>query len=108
MLHKNQWFDVKPVEGALTVNLGDLIQLISNDKFKSGKHRVLANPVGPRISVACFFSTHLQPFNQVYGPIKELLSEENLPLYKETTVRDYVINYNSKGLGTLGLEDFRR
>ncbi|CAL0299998.1 unnamed protein product [Lupinus luteus] len=82
--------------------------LISNDKFKSAKHRVLANIVGPRTSVACFFSTHLQPFNEVYGPIKELLSQENPPLYKETTVRDYIDNYNSKGLGTLWLEDFRR
>ncbi|XP_019426494.1 PREDICTED: 1-aminocyclopropane-1-carboxylate oxidase homolog 1-like [Lupinus angustifolius] len=108
VLYQNQWVDVKPMEGALIVNIGDLIQLISNDKFKSAKHRVLANIVGPRTSVACFFSTHLQPFNEVYGPIKELLSKENPPLYKETTVRDYIDNYNSKGLGTLWLEDFRR
>ncbi|OIV90771.1 hypothetical protein TanjilG_15504 [Lupinus angustifolius] len=100
VLYQNQWVDVKPMEGALI--------LISNDKFKSAKHRVLANIVGPRTSVACFFSTHLQPFNEVYGPIKELLSKENPPLYKETTVRDYIDNYNSKGLGTLWLEDFRR
>jgi hypothetical protein len=53
-----------------------LVQLISNDKFKSAKHRVLANRVGPRISVACLFSTHLQPFNRLYGPIKELLSDD--------------------------------
>ena len=82
-------------------------QLISNDRFKSARHRVLANSVGPRISVACFFSTHVQPFNRVYGPIKELLSEENPPLYKETTVRDYVLYFNSKGLGTFALDDFR-
>ncbi|XP_061352274.1 1-aminocyclopropane-1-carboxylate oxidase homolog 1-like [Gastrolobium bilobum] len=108
VLYQDHWVDVKPVEGALVINLGDLIQLISNDKFKSAKHRVLANTIGPRISVACFFSTHYQPFNRVYGPIKELLSEENLPLYKETTVRDYIVYYNSKGLGTPALEDFRR
>lgn len=86
-----------------------VMQLISNDKFKSARHRVLANKVGPRISVACFFSTHFQPCNRVYGPIKELLSEENPPLYKETTVRDYVAYYHSKGLATSTppLEDFR-
>ncbi|KAJ1409336.1 Oxoglutarate/iron-dependent dioxygenase [Sesbania bispinosa] len=110
VLYQNQWIDVKQVEGALVINIGDLIQLITNDKFKSAKHRVLANPVGPRISVACFFSTHLLPFNRIYGPIKELLSEETIPLYKETTVRDYVFHYFSKGLATTtpALEDFRR
>lgn len=59
----------------------------------------LTNKVGPRISVACFVSTDLQR-NRVYGPIKELLSEDTLPLYKETAVRDYAIHYNSKGLAT--------
>ncbi|KAK7278234.1 hypothetical protein RJT34_23260 [Clitoria ternatea] len=110
VLYQNQWIHVKPVEGALVVNLGDILQLISNDKFKSAKHRVLANHVGPRISVACFFSTHLQPFDHVYGPIKELLSEGMHPLYNETTVRDYVLHYITKGLGIgiSALQDFRR
>ncbi|KAK7269132.1 hypothetical protein RIF29_21848 [Crotalaria pallida] len=107
VLYQNQWVDIKPADGALVINLGDLFQLITNDKFKSAKHRVLANTIGPRISVACFFSTNLCPSDRVYGPIKELLSEENLPLYRETTARDFVLYYNSKGLGTRTLEDFR-
>ncbi|KAG5579958.1 hypothetical protein H5410_050585, partial [Solanum commersonii] len=32
--------------------------LTTNDKFKSIDHRVLANKVGPRISLACFFMTN--------------------------------------------------
>ncbi|KAE9619060.1 putative deacetoxyvindoline 4-hydroxylase [Lupinus albus] len=107
VFYQNQWVDIKPVEGALVINLRDLIQLISNDKLKSGKHRVLANTIGPRISVACFFNTYYYPSNRVYGPIKELLSEPSLPLYKETTARDYVLYYNSKGLRTPALEDFK-
>ncbi|KAL4637879.1 hypothetical protein ACB092_03G109500 [Castanea dentata] len=107
LLYENQWADIPPVIGALVVNLGDLFQLISNDKFNSAIHRVLANQVGPRISVACFFSTHLQPVNQLYGPIKELLSDDNPPLYRETLVGEYAFSYALKGLGNAALALFR-
>lgn len=30
VLYQNQWIDVKPVEGALVINLGDLIQASTN------------------------------------------------------------------------------
>ncbi|KAJ8759458.1 hypothetical protein K2173_007003 [Erythroxylum novogranatense] len=99
--YENQWVDVPPIPGAFVVNLGDLLQsaqLISNNKFKSAEHRVLAKCIGPRISLACFFSTRFSRLDRLYGPLKELLSDENPPLYREVLVRDYVAHYNSKGI----------
>lgn len=108
ILHENEWIDVPPVPGALVVNLGDLLQLISNDKLKSIQHRVLASKVGPRISVANFFSTRQIPSSRLYGPIKELLSDDNPPIYKEIMVNDFAIYYLSKGLdGQSALDHFK-
>ncbi|CAK7338940.1 unnamed protein product [Dovyalis caffra] len=83
VLHQNQWVDVTPIQGALAVNIGDLMQLITNDKFKSLQHRVLSAEVGPRISVACFLYPSSAKKYEPYGVIKEL-QLESPPIYRET------------------------
>ncbi|XP_031262505.1 deacetoxyvindoline 4-hydroxylase-like [Pistacia vera] len=40
--HDNHWVDVPHLQGSLLANVGDILQLISNDKFKSVMHRVVA------------------------------------------------------------------
>ncbi|KNA12368.1 hypothetical protein SOVF_126650 [Spinacia oleracea] len=54
VFNENQWVDIQPIPGAFVVNIGDMLQIISNDKLKSVNHRVIANLVGPRISVGLF------------------------------------------------------
>ncbi|KAL4571013.1 hypothetical protein LXL04_017763 [Taraxacum kok-saghyz] len=111
IFHQNQWTDVPPIPGALVVNGGDFLQLVTNDKFVSSIHKVVANKVGPRVSVASFFMeypTHPTQALKVVEPIKELLSEDNPAKYRSTTFREYVDYYEVKGLdGTSALDHFK-
>ncbi|KAL9240335.1 hypothetical protein vseg_014569 [Gypsophila vaccaria] len=106
VLHDNQWVNVAPSPDALIVNIGDILQMISNDKLKSVSHRVIANNVGPRLSVA-FFLKGLFSSPKVFGPIKELLSDENQPKYKDFTLEEFHTHFFSRPVGQSGLDYFR-
>ncbi|KAG8370395.1 hypothetical protein BUALT_Bualt14G0112500 [Buddleja alternifolia] len=106
VLYQDQWVDVQPVPAGLVVNIGDLLQLVSNGKFKSIKHRAIASLIGPRISVACFFSG---PINgaKIYGPIEELISEENPAIYREVMLSEYVAKFLTTTLDDCVLDYYK-
>jgi len=102
VLHAGRWADVPPRPGALVVNVGDLLQLISNDRFKSVEHRVVAmSPAAARVSVACFFrTTGAAASTRAYGPIAVATDENEppLPRYRSVTVAEFLAHYRDKGL----------
>ncbi len=56
VLHDNQWINVDIVPGCFTVNIGDVVQVWSNDRFPAPLHRVLANSREERYSTAYFLN----------------------------------------------------
>ncbi|WCJ38384.1 2-oxoglutarate (2OG) and Fe(II)-dependent oxygenase superfamily protein [Euphorbia peplus] len=104
---QNQWVDVPPLHGALVVNIGDFMQLITNDKFRSVEHRVVAGRAKARASVACFFYPSSANKFKLYGAVNELLSG-NRPIYRETHITEYLAYFRSKGLdGNSSLPHFK-
>jgi isopenicillin N synthase-like dioxygenase len=53
---ESQWHDVTPVAGAFTINIGDMMQVWSNDHYRAPLHRVLAMDRNGRISIPYFYN----------------------------------------------------
>ncbi len=56
VLRDGHWHDVDPVAGALVVNIGDMIQVWSNDTYRAPLHRVLAARDRDRYSAPFFLN----------------------------------------------------
>ncbi|KAH6612021.1 hypothetical protein C7974DRAFT_438206 [Boeremia exigua] len=51
----DEWLDAAPVAGTLVVNVGDFLQRLSNDRFRSTVHRVYNRSERSRFSMPFFF-----------------------------------------------------
>ncbi|KAE9097716.1 hypothetical protein PF010_g15841 [Phytophthora fragariae] len=58
VLHRESqtWVDVPPRKGTYTINIGDMVQVWSNDQFVAPLHRVLASNKAGRFSAPFFYS----------------------------------------------------
>lgn len=79
------WRDVTAVPGTFVVNIGELMERWTNDRFVATPHRVLKphDDVGaPRISAPFFLKAD---FDAVIAPIQELLAPGETPKYQPIT-----------------------
>ncbi|KAJ3669132.1 hypothetical protein LUZ60_011082 [Juncus effusus] len=88
------WVTVQPEPGALVVNMGDQVQVMSNSLFKSVEHRVLANSSYERLSLAFFYNPRS---DLPVGPARELLTPERPPLYRPMTFNEYRMYIRKNG-----------
>ncbi|KAK9074561.1 hypothetical protein SSX86_007159 [Deinandra increscens subsp. villosa] len=101
----DEWVDVAAIPGAIIINIGDMLQMMSNDEYKSVEHRVLANPVeGPRVSSAVFFGPSKQ--DKLYGPFPELISTMKPAVYHDLVYKDYMKRFLTKELDGKTLTNF--
>jgi isopenicillin N synthase-like dioxygenase len=50
------WHTVMPTDGGFIINIGDMVQVWSNDRFKAPEHRVLASGEKARFSTPYFYN----------------------------------------------------
>lgn len=66
VFRRGAWHLIEPLPGTLTVNVGDIVQVWSNDRYPAALHRVIANPRRERYSVPFFFNP---AYSASYAPL---------------------------------------
>ncbi|KAI4354688.1 hypothetical protein L6164_003535 [Bauhinia variegata] len=85
--HNNNWVPVPCVDGALIVQIGDQLEVLSNGQYKSVIHRATVNAQEKRFSIASLHSFGLET---KAGPVAELVNEEHPRAYKELSFREFL------------------
>ncbi|PKI38503.1 hypothetical protein CRG98_041105 [Punica granatum] len=95
VLKTGRWVAANPIPNTFIVNIGDQMQVISNDKYKSVLHRAVVNDEKERISVPTFYCP--SP-NAVIGPARELIDDEHPAVYRSFTYQEYYDRFWNRGL----------
>ncbi|KAK2972336.1 hypothetical protein RJ640_014394 [Escallonia rubra] len=74
VLHDGGWVPVKPIPNALVVNIGDVMEIWSNGRYKSIDHRVVTTVEKARTSYASFVAPHK---DVVMEPLEQMLDAQH-------------------------------
>ncbi|KAK1420377.1 hypothetical protein QVD17_21920 [Tagetes erecta] len=90
------WIPVNFLPDAFVVNVGDILEIMSNGAYNSIEHRATVNATKERISLAMFFNPKLEAD---VGPAKSLVANTGAPpLYKTQVMEQYLKDFFSRKL----------
>lgn len=95
VLKDDQWIVVQPIPYALVINVGNLIEVMTNGRYKSIEHRAVTNSCRSRMSIVVFYAPG---FEAEIGPAVELIDETHPCLFRNFIHEDYMKHYFSRGV----------
>ncbi|XP_075478205.1 protein LATERAL BRANCHING OXIDOREDUCTASE 1-like [Primulina tabacum] len=99
-----EWIFVKPIQNAYIINVGDIIQVWSNEKYESVEHRAMVNSEKARFSIPFFFN----PAHYTWvEPLQELIHDQNQPKYKGYNWGKFLITRNLGNFKKLAVENIQ-
>ncbi|XP_020205014.1 protein DOWNY MILDEW RESISTANCE 6 [Cajanus cajan] len=89
-----EWILVHPIPYAFVVNIGLMLQIISNGRVIGAEHRVVTNSGTARTTIAYF----IRPTNeQIIEPAKPLTSSGANPIYRSIPCEEFLRIFMNKG-----------
>nr|CAB3467306.1 unnamed protein product [Digitaria exilis] len=94
-----KWVAINALDGALIVNIGDTLEILSNGRYKSIEHRAMVHPTRERMSVALF---HAVCREATVGPLPELVKNDGEARYGSMSYMEFVKRFFAAKLGGRG------
>ncbi|RUW51099.1 isopenicillin N synthase family oxygenase [Mesorhizobium sp. M1A.F.Ca.ET.072.01.1.1] len=82
MNREGVWIEGSPIPGTFVINIGDLIQKLTNDRYLANLHRVVNTSGRERYSLAFFIDSDC---DAVITPLDSCISDYNPPRYAPIT-----------------------
>lgn len=86
VLRDDRWYLVEPRADALVVNIGDIVQVWSNDRYRAALHRVITNPSADRYSVPFFLNPS---WETSYEPLPTTVTAREPAHYRRIHWREF-------------------
>ncbi|KAM3683260.1 hypothetical protein ACB098_12G133400 [Castanea mollissima] len=99
----DEWILVEPVPHAFVINVGYVLQIISNGELKGAEHRAVTNSSVPRTSAAFFIYPSK---DDLIEPAKALTNADNPPIYGSMQFKEFQRNYLSYGANAEKVQKF--
>ncbi|XP_057750630.1 oxoglutarate-dependent flavonoid 7-O-demethylase 1-like [Arachis stenosperma] len=89
------WIPVRPLPNAFIINIGDMLEIITNGIYSSVEHRATVNSEKERLSIATFYNPAL---DAIIGPAPSLVTPETPAAFKRIAAGEYFKGYLSQEL----------
>ncbi len=96
------WIDVPPRPGTVVVNLGDMMQVRTNDRYRASVHRVMPMTTTDRFSIPLFFNPQR---DAIIEPLPELAG--GAPAYRSFTWREFINGRMQDNYADIGTDDIQ-
>ncbi|KAK7252068.1 hypothetical protein RIF29_35776 [Crotalaria pallida] len=99
-----EWVRVKPTPNAYIINVGDIIQVWSNDAYESVEHRAMVNSEKERFSIPFFFNP---AHDAEIKPLEELINEQNPAKYRPYKWGKFLIHIKNTNFKKQNVENLQ-
>ncbi|KAF3434298.1 hypothetical protein FNV43_RR25401 [Rhamnella rubrinervis] len=93
--NNGKWVTVKPLPNAFIVNIGDILEMVTNGEYRSIEHRATINSQRERLSIATFCNPN---FGVEIGPAHTLITDQSPAKYRRLGTQEYYRGFFSRQL----------
>ncbi|KAI8000751.1 Protein SRG1 [Camellia lanceoleosa] len=102
---EGKWVPVKPLQNAFVVNIGDIMEIVSNGVYRSIEHRATVNSREERMSIATFYSSNLE---SELGPARSLIGPNKPAVFRRVPIDKYFKDFFARKLEGKSYLDFMK